>query len=57
MEKAMRKVILLLGLSLICFSSFGTVYRSGSFGCGDFEDTERQYKEQLNDPDPSVNVT
>ena len=57
MEKAIRKVVLLLGLSLICFSSFGTRYRSGSFGCGDFEDAERQYKEQLNDPDPYVSVT
>ena len=61
MEKAMRKVVLLivllLGLSLICFSSFGTIYRSGGFGCGDFEDTERQYMEQLHDPDPYVSVT
>jgi len=36
---------------------FGTVYRTGNLGCGDFEDTERQYKEQLNDPDPYVSVT
>ena len=57
----MRKIVLLLSaIAFFVFATspgFGTVYRSGSFGCGDFEDTERQYKEQLNDPDPSVNVT
>ncbi len=67
MENAMRtvakKIIALLGVSLIVFSSLGTGssfgerYRSGKLGCGDFEDTERQYKEQLHDPDPYVSVT
>ncbi len=57
----MRKIVLLLSaIAFFVFATspgFGTVYRSGSFGCGDFEDTERQYKEQLNDPDPYVSVT
>ncbi len=57
----MRKIVLLLSaIAFFVFATspgFGESYRSGSFGCGDFEDTERQYKEQLNDPDPSVNVT
>ena len=57
----MRKIVLLLSaIAFFVFATspgFGTVYRSGAFGCGDFEDTEREYKEQLNDPDPSVNVT
>ena len=57
----MRKIVSILSvIAFFVFATspgFGTVYRSGSFGCGDFEDTERQYKEQLNDPDPSVNVT
>ena len=57
----MRKIVLLLSaIAFFVFATspgFGESYRSGSFGCVDFEDTERQYKEQLNDPDPSVNVT
>ena len=57
----MRKIVSLLSaIAFFVFATslgFGTVYRSGSFGCGDFEDTERQYKEQLNDPDPYVSVT
>ena len=57
MEKVIRKVVLLLGLSLICFSSFGTRYRSGKFGCANFEEEEKAYMEQLNDPDPYVSVT
>ena len=57
----MRKIVSIL--SLIAFfvfatsPGFGTVYRTGNLGCSDFEDTERQYKEQLNDPDPYVSVT
>ena len=50
MEKAIKKVVLLLGLSLICFSSFGTRYRSGGFGCANFEEEEKAYMEQLQDP-------
>ena len=54
MEKAMRKVVLLivllLVLSLISFSSFGTRYRSGKFGCANFEEEEKAYMEQLQDP-------
>jgi len=57
----MRKIVSILSaIAFFVFATspgFGTVYRSGSFGCGDFEDTERQYQEQLNDPDPSVSVT
>ena len=57
----MRKIVSILSvIAFFVFATspgFGTVYRSGSFGCGDFEDTERQYKEQLNDPDPYVSVT
>ena len=57
----MRKIVLLLSaIAFFVFATspgFGESYRSGAFGCVDFEDTERQYKEQLNDPDPSVNVT
>ena len=57
----MRKIVLLLSaIAFFVFATspgFGTRYKSGSFGCGDFEDTERQYKEQLNDPDPYVSVT
>ena len=57
----MRKIVSILSaIAFFVFAtspSFGTVYRSGSFGCGDFEDTERQYKEQLNDPDPYVSLT
>ena len=57
MKKAIKKVVLLLGLSLICFSSFGVRYKSGKFGCHHFEIAEIQYKQQLNDPDPDVSVT
>ena len=61
MEKAMRKVVLLivllLVLSLISFSSFGTRYRSGSFGCANFEEEEKAYMEQLHDPNPYVSVS
>ena len=57
----MRKIVLILSaIAFFVFATspgFGESYRSGSFGCGDFEDTERQYKEQLNDPDPYVSVT
>ena len=57
----MRKIVSILSvIAFFVFATspgFGESYRSGSFGCVDFEDTERQYKEQLNDPDPSVNVT
>ncbi len=66
MEDAMRtvakKIIALLGVSLIVFSSLGTGssfgerYRSGKFGC-DFEEEEKAYMEQLHDPDPYVSVT
>ena len=57
----MIKIVLLLSaIAFFVFATspgFGTVYRTGNLGCGDFEDTERQYKEQLNDPDPYVSVT
>ena len=57
----MRKIVLLLSaIAFFVFATspgFGTVYRTGNLGCGDFEDTEREYKEQLNDPDPYVSVT
>ena len=57
----MRKIVLLLSaIAFFVFATspgFGESYRSGAFGCVDFEDTERQYKEQLNDPDPYVSVT
>ena len=61
MERAMRKIVSILSaIAFFVFAtspSFGTVYRTGNLGCGDFEDTERQYKEQLNDPDPYVSLT
>ncbi len=67
MENAMRtvakKIIALLGVSLIVFSSlgtgssFGTIYRTGKLGCGNFEEEEKAYMEQLHDPDPYVSVT
>ncbi len=57
----MRKIVSILSaIAFFVFATspgFGESYRSGSFGCVDFEDTERQYKEQLNDPDPYVSVT
>ena len=57
----MRKIVSILSvIAFFVFATspgFGTRYKSGAFGCGDFEDTERQYKEQLNDPDPYVSVT
>ncbi len=67
MEDAMRavakKIIALLGVSLIVFSSLGTGssfgerYRTGKLGCGNFEAEEKAYMEQLHDPDPYVSVT
>ena len=57
----MRKIVSIL--SAIAFfvfvtsPGFGTVYRSGAYGCGDFEAEEKAYMEQLNDPDPYVSVT
>jgi len=60
-EKAMRKIVSILSvIAFFVFATspgFGESYRSGSFGCVDFEAKEKQYKEQLNDPDPYVNVT
>ena len=57
----MRKIVLLLSaIAFFVFATspgFGTKYRSGSFGCGDFEAEEKAYMEQLNDPDPYVSVT
>ena len=57
----MRKIVSILSaIAFFVFATspgFGTIYRTGNLGCGDFEDTERQYKEQLNDPDPYVSVT
>ena len=57
----MRKIVLLLSaIAFFVFATspgFGESYRSGSFGCADFEAEEKAYMEQLNDPDPSVNVT
>ena len=57
----MRKIVLLLSaIAFFVFATspgFGTRYRSGSFGCGDFEAEEKAYMEQLNDPDPYVSVT
>ena len=57
----MRKIVSILSaIAFFVFAtspSFGTVYRTGNLGCGDFEDTERQYKEQLNDPDSYVSLT
>ena len=61
MERAMRKIVSILSaIAFFVFATspgFGTVYRTGNLGCGDFEDTERQYKEQLNDPDPDPYVS
>ena len=57
----MRKIVLLLSaIAFFVFATspgFGESYRSGSFGCVDFEAEEKAYMEQLNDPDPYVSVT
>ena len=57
----MRKIVSILSaIAFFVFATspgFGESYRSGSFGCVDFEAEEKAYMEQLNDPDPSVNVT
>ena len=57
----MRKIVSILSvIAFFVFATspgFGTRYKSGSFGCADFESEEKAYMEQLNDPDPSVNVT
>ena len=53
-------MLLLSAIAFFVFATspgFGESYRSGTYGCVDFEDTERQYKERLNDPDPYVSVT
>jgi len=47
-----KKVLLFLVLSLGVTSAFATKYRSGMFGCGDFEDTEREYLDHLINPTP-----
>ena len=57
MKKAIRKAVLLFGLSLISFSSFGTRYKTGSLECVDFEAEEQAYMKQLNDPDPDSYVS
>jgi len=57
----MRKIVSILSaIAFFVFATspgFGESYRSGAFGCGDFEAEEKAYMEQLNDPDPYVSVT
>ena len=57
----MRKIVSILSaIAFFVFATspgFGTVYRTGNLGCGDFEAEEKAYMEQLNDPDPYVSVT
>ena len=57
----MRKIVSILSvIAFFVFATspgFGESYRSGAFGCVDFEAEEKAYMEQLHDPDPSVNVT
>ena len=54
----MKRFILILGLSLMCYSSFaGTNYKVGAEACFNFEEKEQAYQEQLYDPDPYVSVT
>ena len=57
----MRKIVSILSvIAFFVFATspgFGESYRSGSFGCVDFEAEEKAYMEQLNDPDPYVSVT
>ena len=55
----MKRFILILGLSLMSYSSFaGTNYEVGAENCQNFEDIEQAYQEQLaTDQGPSVSVT
>jgi len=52
----MKKLVLMLGVILMCSSAFGTEYRVGSQGCADFEEAERLYIEEMNKPDPHVGL-
>ena len=53
----MKRFILILGLSLMSYSSFaGTNYEVGAEYCPNFEEIEQAYQEQLYDTDPYVSV-
>ena len=42
-ERVMKKFFLILGVSLMCWSSFGTVYKVGNQRCPNFEEAEHKY--------------
>ena len=52
----MKRFFLILGLSWYCCSGFATYYEVGGTPCYDFDGTEKEYYDQINDPDPFVSV-